>query len=353
MLGILRFFLASCVIVFHLTAQVPNIGQLSVNLFYVISGYLITLILNESYKFKLKAFAFNRALRLYPTYYVFAILSLLLNLIPIDGVSSSVFHTSWSGGQQPLDIFGNALIFPWAFLSDQSVLSIPGFLYSDAPRFRLIPSTWSIGVELVCYAILFLISARSLSLSVITLLASITYHIFIQQSSFSTAYNYFPFFAAMLPFSIGAIGYFASRSIESKFGKINISYKSQTFSLFILIAIFITNWMWSKSSSDLYTSISYYVNNFIGLSAVMLFHGASTPVRIKWISKVLGDLSYPMFLVQYVAGYIGWQIIGQPDNIRGWNVFVAGYVVSIMLSIVILVIIDRPIQNLRSKIRPK
>lgn len=352
MLGILRFFLASCVIVFHLTAQVPNIGQLSVNLFYVISGYLITLILNESYKFKLKEFTFNRVLRLYPTYYVFAILSLLLSFIPIAGVSSSVFHTSWSGSQQPLDIFGNLFIFPWAFLSDQSVLSIPGLLYSDAPRFRLIPSTWSIGVELVCYAILFLISSRRFYLSVITLLASIAFHIFINNSNFSSGYNYYPFSAAMLPFSTGAIGYFISNKIKNKHGKINLPTRYQFAALFFLVAIFIANWTWSTMSKDLYTSISYYANNLIGLSAIMIFHGASTSGNLKKISKVLGDLSYPMFLVQYVAGYIGWQIIGQPGNIRGWDVFMAGYVVSLILSAIILILVDSPIQKLRAKIRP-
>jgi hypothetical protein len=45
MLGLVRFFMATCVVVFHLTLLVPNIGMLAVNYFYVISGYLITMVL--------------------------------------------------------------------------------------------------------------------------------------------------------------------------------------------------------------------------------------------------------------------------------------------------------------------
>jgi len=44
MLGILRFFLASCVVVFHMSGHAPIIGVLAVNCFYVISGYLMTLV---------------------------------------------------------------------------------------------------------------------------------------------------------------------------------------------------------------------------------------------------------------------------------------------------------------------
>lgn len=352
MLGILRFFLASCVIMFHLTAQVPNIGQLSVNLFYVISGYLITLILNDTYKFKFKAFSINRALRLYPTYYAFAILSLILNFIPISGTTSAVFHSSWSGSQQSLDVFGNLFIFPWAFLSDQSVLAIPGVLYSELPRFRLIPSTWSIGVELVCYAILFLISSRSIYLAIFTLLLSIAYHIFIYNSAFSSGYSYYPFLAAMIPFSMGAIGCFISKRIKQNNGQLKPSISNQFFILASLVATFLFNWAWSLSSADFYNSISYYANNFIGLVAIMIFHGVSSSGRLRSISKILGDLSYPMFLVQYVAGYIGWQILGQPESLRSWSVFIAGYIISLILSLITLTLIDKPIQKLRAKIRP-
>lgn len=351
MLGILRFFLASCVIVFHLTAQVPNIGQLSVNFFYVISGYLITLILNETYHFKFKEFAINRFLRLYPTYYVFAIISIIIYSTPFSGVTSSSFHSSWLGGQQPFDVLGNLFIFPWAFLSDQSVLSIPGILYSEIPRFRLIPSTWSIGVEIVCYAILFVFSSRRFFFALLSFLVATIYHLTIHKYGLNSGYSYYPFMAAMLPFSIGIIGYYISKKIEQR-KRLTLSIWHQLITLLTVIFLFTSNWIWSVGSDDFYNSTSYYANNLIGLFAIMALHGSSLTGKLKSISKFLGDLSYPMFLVQYVAGYIGWQLLGRPDGVRGWDVFISGYLVSLILSVSIILIIDKPIQKIRARIRP-
>lgn len=41
MLGLIRFFLASCVIAFHLTARIPALGNFAVNCFYVICSAAI------------------------------------------------------------------------------------------------------------------------------------------------------------------------------------------------------------------------------------------------------------------------------------------------------------------------
>lgn len=351
MLGIIRFFLASCVIGFHLSAKIPNIGQLSVNFFYVISGYLITLILNDTYKFKLKEFSINRFLRLYPTYYVFAALSLCLSLIPISGVTSSVFHSSWSGTQQHFDALGNALIFPWAFLSDSSVLTIPNSLYSDLPRFRLIPSTWSIAVEIVCYFILFLFSARNIATAIITLILAASLHVYIYYSPINSGYLYYPFLSAMLPFSVGSIGCFLSKLLEKRHS-INLSMNAQLTVLFSVIITFLLNWWLSLGVYDFYKSAYFYISTLIALVSIVTLHNSRPPDRIRSTCKKLGDLSYPMFLIQYVGGYIGWLIIGKPENIRGWDIFIAGYIVSFIISIAVISLIDKPIQRLRDKVRP-
>ncbi|WP_188471561.1 acyltransferase family protein [Hafnia psychrotolerans] len=352
MLGILRFFLASCVIVFHLSAKIPNIGQLFVNFFYVISGYLITLILHDTYKFRFKEFAINRFLRLYPVYYVFAILSAILIYIPISGVTSSIFHSSWSGTQQEFDFLGNAFIFPWAILSDQSVLSIPNFLYSDFPRLRLIPSTWSIAVEIVCYFILFIFTARNIYTSITTLLLAIAFHAYINNSTLSSGYIYYPFMAAMLPFSVGAIGCFFSKYLEKAY-KLELTMGRQVASLVLIVTLFMLNWWLSLRSVDFYKSIYFYASTVIALGSIMLLHNSRPSPNLRWLCKILGDLSYPMFLIQYVGGYIGWHLIGMPSVTRGWRVFIAGYIVSLLISLVSLYLIDKPIQKIRNKVRPQ
>lgn len=351
MIGILRFFLASCVILFHLSGLVPNIGQMAVNFFYVISGYLITLILHETYKFKFAPFAINRFLRLYPVYYVFALMSTFFIMVPISGVTSSIFHGSWANPLQQFDVFGNALIFPWAFLSDQAVGAIPGVLYSEIPRLRLIPSTWSIAVEIVCYFILFIFSARSALTALITIALSAAYHYYIHTSGMSSGYLYYPFMAAMLPFGVGALGCFMSRYLEKRHS-IVLSMPAQVSVLTLVIVLFLTNWWLSVGSPDFYKSVYFYASTVIALFSIMALHNSTPTQPYKKICKLLGDLSYPMFLIQYIGGYIGWHLIGRPENVRGLDVFIAGYIASLVISLIAVYLLDHRVQRLRDKVRP-
>ena len=92
MLGVIRFFLASCVIYFHLANQTPDLGLYAVNCFYVISGYLITLILHSTYNFELSRFALNRFLRLYPTYWFACFVGFI---IISTSQAPTIFHPSY------------------------------------------------------------------------------------------------------------------------------------------------------------------------------------------------------------------------------------------------------------------
>lgn len=74
MLGLMRFILALLVVVSHLTGGgaspfFAHWGIFAVFGFYLISGYLMTIILNEKYFFNFTTFALNRFLRLFPIYY--------------------------------------------------------------------------------------------------------------------------------------------------------------------------------------------------------------------------------------------------------------------------------------------
>src|SRR5271155_1366839 len=74
MFGIYRYGLAFCVAISHLWAgMIGGPAAYAVWGFYCLSGYLMTLILNEKYGFSprgLGRFAAKRALRIYPAYFV-------------------------------------------------------------------------------------------------------------------------------------------------------------------------------------------------------------------------------------------------------------------------------------------
>jgi peptidoglycan/LPS O-acetylase OafA/YrhL len=79
-MGIYRFLLACCVVIDHVSGSqyVSHIGMFAVFGFYVLSGYLITRVLQDAYNFDSVAFWSNRALRLFPLYAVFLTVGLLL-----------------------------------------------------------------------------------------------------------------------------------------------------------------------------------------------------------------------------------------------------------------------------------
>ena len=351
MLGILRFILAGCVVASHLTGGlIPDIGLLAVNFFYVISGYLITMILNTTYKFKLGKFALNRFLRLYPVYYIFAGIALLLHTFTLNYQS---FHGSWSGIFHLGDILGNLLIFPWSILADGIVpVNFTGIAFFDSiqPHYRLIPSTWSVGVEIVCYFLLWLFTARNTRNTIITIVLASIFHICTVVLGLNETWRYFSVPGAMLPFGVGALAYFLAKRKKEKTTKISIQFLT----LGLSVCLYILNWYVNiKLGGPMLNSPLYYINILLAFGTVLMFHGFKSYGITKKVSRWLGDLSYPMFLGHYVFGYVGWLLIGKPEYVRGWKIFFVGIVITIIASIITIILVDRPIQKLRDKIRPK
>jgi peptidoglycan/LPS O-acetylase OafA/YrhL len=84
--GILRLILASAVVLVHTGSffrfNITGGGQVPVELFYIISGFYMALVLNEKYvgPGSGRAFYANRMLRLLPAYWVMACVALVIYL---------------------------------------------------------------------------------------------------------------------------------------------------------------------------------------------------------------------------------------------------------------------------------
>lgn len=353
MLGIFRFFLANCVMAFHLTAMMPMLGVYAVNSFYVISGFLITLILNKTYHFNFFKFSINRFLRLYPSYFIFLLMGfIIIYLFP----SARLFHTSWSGNFLPGDYLGNLLIFPWAFLSDNAVTNpFAAFIkeypfHVDGNRFRIVTSSWSVAVELVCYFLLWFIIAKKWYFSFAALVLSTIYHVYVYYQIQSFQMAYFSFVAALLPFSIGSASFFLSEKIKKS--ELSLNFSTKTTLLFLCIIIFCTNWYLSECINPTgWIQPGYYINNVISSIIVMTLIRCEYHGKLKEIAKSIGDMAYPVFLCHYFCGYFSWLIIGTTHPTRGWGVFLLAYPISILLSILCVNLIDNKFSKMRDFIR--
>jgi peptidoglycan/LPS O-acetylase OafA/YrhL len=127
-LDALRGIAAVVIVVFHLrfTNRYPVLGT-AVDLFFVLSGYLITTIILETYQTEnfLKNFYMRRALRIWPIYYLTFPIFLVVNRLlpqphPLDGLPYYLTYTQF----------------------------IQGYWFGELPRFSLIyRHTWTLAIE--------------------------------------------------------------------------------------------------------------------------------------------------------------------------------------------------------------
>lgn len=295
MLGLLRFALALCVVIAHLPEMVffSHWGVFAVFGFYLVSGYLMTIILQETYQFQFHAFAINRFLRLFPIYYVVALAS--YGLILMMPEASASFHPMWKIRYQPFDFLANALIVPFGL---------------TAPHFCLIPTIWSVAAELIDYFLLWLVVARNHRWALTTVILSIVYHCIDLSFHQDWGRRYFPFYAALLPFSLGACLYF--------FRDYLIRFSNATIQVVALIAllIWVGNLIYCGGTGGLNSpdfNTAFYVN--LGALCVLVYCLTHAAMNKLWlgIGKYLGDLAYPIFLVHWIVGFgvATWVLDGQ------------------------------------------
>ncbi|WP_152222791.1 acyltransferase [Pseudomonas sp. SCB32] len=332
MLGIFRFILALMVVLAHISEQKPflHFGVFAVFGFYIVSGYLMTLVLCETYSFKFAPFAINRALRLYPVYFLTAILAFTAIYIT---PAPDKFHPAWYMWSRPQDFLGNIFIFPFEFY--------------DA-YFRVIPPAWSVAVELVCYFLLWAFVARSKATAVATLLAATTYHIYSLISGMDWQSRYFPFYAALLPFSVGACTYHfrsLSRLLPTKREKLFTA-------LTIAWVVNLVTCGFLSSFEDKKFNIFFY-SNFALLGALIFTLVNSTTVKtFKRSGKILGDLAYPVFLTHWPVAFVISSVVLEGQR-RGFDLFWAALLPCIAISFLLSKAADSWIEPLRNSVRSR
>ncbi|MGJ8559977.1 MAG: acyltransferase family protein [Litorimonas sp.] len=328
----LRFLLAWLVVVAHLTEGTQwtaHMGFYAVFGFYLLSGFLITLILNETYKGSSIAFFKNRVLRLYPIYFIIALFTLFVIFTFSD---AEAFKNSWSVSNRLVDYLGNIFIFPFEFYDRQ---------------FRLIPPAWSVGVELINYFLLWLIIARHKYVAICCVVLAVLYHVatYIENPAWDLRYS--PFQAAILPFSIGALIYFFKGS-AAHFSESAIKIILTTTASLWVGNLLLCGFMGAQAFT--FFNTSFYVNMILLGVMVWAFSYPSYSGRAKGLAKLLGDLSYPVFLIHWQVGFVMFTILGFQDT-RGWLLLAASVVPILFLSWVSLITTAPLINPMRDRIR--
>lgn len=329
MLGSVRLLLALGVMVTHLWAADGGIaGEYAVFGFYVLSGFLITRVLNDVYRFALARFALNRMLKLLPIYYLVAVATAGLLLVLPD---ARAFNSA---------LWVDADVSRWA-----ANLAIVPLVDRPPEVFRLIPPSWSLAVEIVNYGLLWLVVARSWKAATLALVLAVSVHLILLANGAPHSDRYYPIYAALLPFSLGASAYFLRRQLEGR----------QRVKLCIgLAGVSVTGLAWlggliSSSVSSLWGEIFLYAST--GALAVAIVWIADD-VGLGWLRKsdrFLGDLAYPVFLVHWILGYLVTLALGLP---KGFGLFLAALPVVLSIAVALSWIGRAIVEPVRDAVRP-
>jgi peptidoglycan/LPS O-acetylase OafA/YrhL len=357
-MGILRTLFAISVVFAHTDLSIFIGGKYAVQLFYMISGFLISYVLVERKVYATNLdFYINRYLRLYPVYFIIAILTLGMHgLRSVTGESINIFKIC---EQVPtsactLLMFSNTTIFlqDWLFflaVKSTDLLFTTSYLKSDSVLVEglWVPQSWTLGVELTFYFIAPFVLIRKW-LMVTLLLGSLTLRGYLIIIGLGTSdpwsYRFFPTELAL--FLLGSLAHQVALPL---YKKTLSSQQLESFSkiaTYFLIALTLTYWM---------IPINFRIKT-IALFSIFLvlmplaFVYQSNRDWDKWI----GDLSYPIYICHMFilsiftlgANWLGLSF----DKIE---LSIGVVILSIGFSIILKSFIEKPIDNLRNRFRSR
>ncbi|WP_424361986.1 acyltransferase family protein [Methylocystis parvus] len=329
MTGLLRFFLAAIVVASHLinTHFYLHLGYYAVRAFFILSSFAMTAALHEHYRFDGARFWSNRFLKLAPTYFVVcALTSLAIGLFPQQ---AAYFMPRWAHQASLSDLIGNIAIVPIVFLG--------------ADRLIFIEPAWSLAVEIVMYAALFLFVARNAAFAFYGFALGFCFHLVATLSDAPFEQIYFSIEGAILSFSIGALAYFWSRQ--------NSREIRPAAAFFVLTA-----WLVNLFAEGALAPIDYprqagfYVNILLSTLLCIALTSLKAPPKLRRIDGFLGDLSYPVFLVQWLGGFVGFMLLSGAA-LRGWTLLAAAVTPILLIAAALASLQRRYVEPLRGRIR--
>ncbi|MFG0828756.1 acyltransferase family protein [Pseudomonas sp. CJQ_7] len=335
MLGFLRLALAILVSLNHLW-MIYGVGRLAVFSFYVISGYLMTAILTETYGVTaqgIKRYAVNRLLRIYPSYLVsFVLFAAVFSLF--DRQTLLHFDSNISTPSTIVDWLKNATLM--------------GLDFSAVDR--TIPPSWTLFVELFYYALIPILLIASRRLVLLWLLIAAAYHVWIiagaspTDPSIAWEARYGNIAAGGLGFAIGACArLYLPAALKTR------SAFLVCLALFCSCYAFSAYWALTGTRPELQRILST-----VGYYGVMI---SAAPVvdylarmRRNGLSEKFGEFSYPFYLVHIPVGFLIFHALDAEHKTA--TTMAAGVLASLLCSWC-LVLIDRKISSARASIRQR
>jgi peptidoglycan/LPS O-acetylase OafA/YrhL len=286
-------------------------GQTAVQTFYIISGFYMSMILNEKYVKQPNAYSLflsNRLLRLFPIYWVVLIVTALFSVT--FGI------VSHSHDRLALAVYSTVRFTPFSFiylaltnlfLLGQDAVMFMGidpqtghfFFTSDfwqtkpeLHKFLLIPQAWTLGLELLFYLVAPLLVRRSHSVVWLVIGLSLLLRLFLyNRLNFTNdpwTYRFFP--TEIMFFLLGTLAYILYKRVREQ---ILPAWLQPTLFVVVIITTIMYAFLPSgrlTGSPFTYREIGYF--SVIVLSIPYLFNFSKN----YKLDNQIGELSYPIYI---------------------------------------------------------
>jgi len=335
MFGLYRTFLAFTVVALHI-GGVPWAGGYAVYGFYMLSGYLMTMIMQRTYGYTsigVVKFLINRALRIYPLYWVSILFSVLI-----------IFYL----GETFVESFHKYMHYPTNFYE---LIKNVFIIFPDWYTTRLTPPAWALTVELFFYVLIALGLSKRPIIALCWLAISIIYHVL---AWFGGWDRYASILAGSLPFALGSVIYFyRTNLLIICFNKVK---NLPSYLPLLLATLMGINWYLGVVLT-ISQGLFFYVNLLLCvLMLLVLSSYKALPFLSKKVDAYWGDFSYPIYLIHYQVALIVFFIleytgvdISHPSM---WFMWISIPFI-ILVAWILILFVERPIERLRTKIKEK
>lgn len=286
MFGSYRCILALFVVVGHLLGMRHSAGA-AVFSFYILSGFLMTHIMQERYQYSAKSFfsfCYHRILRLYPMYWIaFAIA--LLGIVYLGAELTTSVNKKMYMPEGVSQWLWNLFIVS------------PSWHPIDVEP-RLVSPAWALTVEIFYYIIIALGISKSKKLTWVWVSVSLMYYVATFFLGFGFGWRSKALLCASLPFSVGAILFYYKDSFQKLRGD-RVWAKVLVIVIYSLIstASYIILDLTSPSSADALLAFSFIPSTLALLVLYPRLEKANS--KLTKFDNMLGSLSYPFYVLHW------------------------------------------------------
>ena len=344
MFGVYRTVLALFVVMQHL-GGVPIIGQYAVQGFFVLSGYLMTYVMHNSYGYSARgrlSFTMNRFLRLYPSYWATVILTLIVITL-VGSSTAATFHPSIRFPDNPQSWLSNlTMLYP--------------NIWPNTVTPRLSPATWALTLELIFYGVICIGASANYRLTLAWAALGLAYHVVITVLGFGTGLRYFAIPSASLPFALGGLMYFFRQRIDwsDRLSQLDGNVAGAVVCAAPFALAIIAMRMEAVGAIRIST-LCYYANMVAAVGSVALLQALTGSRKID---SAIGDLSYHIYILHWIIGMVVFsQMFDAPSADKYTGMIGIPVTVTLLICVAISVFytetIDKPIERLRRQIKAR